>query len=30
LIRRLHYSHKHVNNAALALGVFLDGKLKAR
>jgi hypothetical protein len=28
LIRRLHYSHKHVNNAALALGVFLDGKLE--
>jgi hypothetical protein len=28
LIKRLHYSHKTVNNAFLALGVFLDGRLE--
>jgi len=28
LIKRVHYSHKHVNNAALALGVLIGGKLE--
>src|SRR5262249_18036137 len=28
LIIRLHYSHKTVNNAFLALGVFLGGRLE--
>ncbi|WP_442868842.1 Mom family adenine methylcarbamoylation protein [Bradyrhizobium sp. CCBAU 53380] len=28
LIIRLHYSHKTVNNAFLALGVFLNGRLE--
>jgi hypothetical protein len=28
LINRLHYSHKTVNNAFLALGVFLNGRLE--
>ncbi|MGY3347096.1 MULTISPECIES: Mom family adenine methylcarbamoylation protein [unclassified Bradyrhizobium] len=28
LIIRLHYSHKTVNNASLALGVFLNGRLE--
>ncbi|MEY9470868.1 hypothetical protein ABH992_003267 [Bradyrhizobium yuanmingense] len=30
MIIRLHYSHKTDNNAFLALGVFLNGALKAR
>ncbi|MGY3530841.1 Mom family adenine methylcarbamoylation protein [Bradyrhizobium sp. USDA 4452] len=28
MISRLHYSHKTVNNAFLALGVFLNGRLE--
>jgi hypothetical protein len=28
LILRLHYSHKVTNNSALALGVFLGGRLE--
>jgi hypothetical protein len=28
LIKRLHYSHKTVNNAFLALGVFVSGRLE--
>jgi hypothetical protein len=30
LIIRQHYSHKTVQNAYLALGIFLDGRLRAR
>jgi hypothetical protein len=28
LIKRVHYSHLHVNNSSLAFGVFLDGRLE--